>query len=254
MTIRRARGVAPISLGALIAGLALAAAAPAALGVRPSAEGPKLPPGTLRGPAHRLNQYPTISIATAAQRRAAMQLRAEMWIAAREWRDPRDAAAVGFQTTRPRRRDGNRRVLWLHSENRDFRNDGVYLDPRRPETIVYADVPGRPLVLIGVMFSMPRRIHGPTPGGPITRWHTHQVCVRGERRGLTPRPDGSCPPGTSRRQGSEMLHAWFTNDLRSAFAIHAPEPELCLAGLLPSSHCRRAGLRCVLPAPNARQP
>jgi hypothetical protein len=38
---------------------------------------------------------------------------------------------------------------------------------------------------------------------------------------------------------SEMLHVWFTRDLRSAFAIRAPEPELCTAGLLPHSYCKR---------------
>ena len=38
-----------------------------------------------------------------------------------------------------------------------------------------------------------------------------------------------------------MLHLWFTRDLRSAFAIHAPEPELCVAGLLPPGRCTHAG-------------
>jgi hypothetical protein len=34
-----------------------------------------------------------------------------------------------------------------------------------------------------------------------------------------------------------MLHVWFTGDLRSAFAIRAPAPELCAAGYLPRSRC-----------------
>jgi hypothetical protein len=38
-----------------------------------------------------------------------------------------------------------------------------------------------------------------------------------------------------------MMHIWFTRDLRSAFAIHAPEPELCAAALLPSAYCLHAG-------------
>ena len=37
------------------------------------------------------------------------------------------------------------------------------------------------------------------------------------------------------------MHIWFTGDLRSAFAIHAPVPELCVAGLLPHEHCRHHG-------------
>ena len=34
-----------------------------------------------------------------------------------------------------------------------------------------------------------------------------------------------------------MMHVWFTRDLRSAFAIHAPWPELCAARLLPAKTC-----------------
>ena len=75
---------------------------------------------------------------------------------------------------------------------------------------------------------------GPTPAGPILRWHSHVVCKQGNRRGLKPPASGRCPPGARLTQGtSEMLHVWFTRDLRSAFAIRAPEPELCAAGLLP---------------------
>jgi hypothetical protein len=90
------------------------------------------------------------------------------------------------------------------------------------------------------MIRMPRGVRGPTPGGPITRWHSHVICVTGVQRGLSPRGDGSCPQGWVRRQGSEMMHVWFTRDLRSAFAIHAPGPELCAANLLPAATCRDA--------------
>jgi hypothetical protein len=34
-----------------------------------------------------------------------------------------------------------------------------------------------------------------------------------------------------------MMHAWFTFDLRSAFAIHAPVHDLCVAGKLPADRC-----------------
>jgi hypothetical protein len=225
------------------------ACADAALGER----GPKLPPETLRGPAYQLDQYPTLSLATPEQRAAAVRLWRDMRAAAEEWRDPARAGAAGFDTRRARRPPGDTSVGFLHAEHRGWRGDGAQLDPSRPETLVYATVPGRPLVLIGVMFSMPRGEPGPTPGGPITRWHTHRVCAAGAKRGLAPLPDGSCPPGTAARQGSEMLHVWFTRDLRSGFAIHAPEPELCDAGLLPADHCGRRGLVCKLPAARPRR-
>ncbi len=204
---------------------------------------PTLPPETLRGPAYDLEQYATPSLATPAQLVAATRFWAELKRAAARWRDPRAAARAGFNTHPARRPPA--RVGYLHAEHRRYSHDGRFLDPRRPETLVYANVPGRKLVLIGVMFSMPRGKHGPTPGGPITRWHFHRVCADGDRRGLTPRPDGSCPPGSRRRPGSEMMHVWFTGDLRSRFAIHAPEPELCRAGLLPAATCYQ--LLCDVP-------
>ena len=127
--------------------------------------------------------------------------------------------------------------MWFHAEHRRWSHDESYLNPRRPEVIIYADVPAKPLVLVGVMFSMPRGLRGPTPGGPITRWHWHRVCAKGDKRGLTPRADGSCPAGATMRNGSEMMHVWFTYDLRSGYAIHAPEHDLCVARKIPRDRC-----------------
>ena len=119
--------------------------------------------------------------------------------------------------------------------------DKRILDPRRPASLIDETEPGRRPRLVGVMFSVPRRVLGPTPGGALTRWHSHIVCVRGTKRGRTSRPDGSCPSGASKSRGSEMLYIWFTHDLRSVFAVHAPVPELCRDGLLTKKACR-AGL------------
>jgi hypothetical protein len=191
----------------------------------------RLPAGAVRGPEDRLRQYPVLSAASPAQRAAAKRLRRQMQAAARRWPNPRAASAAGFRIRRVLR-NGDPAGLYLHAEHRGNSDDAVYLRPRRPEALIYANVPGRPLRLIGLMFSVPRGVRGRTPGGPITRWHTHRVCVRGRQRGLAPRRDGSCPPGSLARQGSEMLHFWLTRDLRSAFAIHAPAPELCRDRLL----------------------
>jgi hypothetical protein len=199
--------------------------------------GGKLPPDSVRGLAHRLDQYPTVSQATPAERAAARKLLAHLRSAARPWRDPDVAARRGFATKRPYRALGDTRVMWFHAEHRRWSNDGVHFAPRLPEVIIYADVPGRPLVLVGVMFSMPRGLRGRTPGGPITRWHWHRVCAKGEKRGLTPGIDGRCPRGARLRNGSEMMHVWFTHDLRSAFAIHAPVHDLCVARKLPPDRC-----------------
>jgi hypothetical protein len=202
-------------------------------------QAPKLPPGALRGPANRLQQYPTVSLATPAQREAAVRILVETSNAVRKYRDSRAAAAAGYDVREARRRPGDRSVGWLHAEHRGFSNDRSYLDPQHPEVLIYANPPDhRPLRLVGVMFSVHRGVKGPTPGGPVTRWHNHRVCVQADKRGLAPQPDGSCPKGSVARQGSEMMHLWFTHDLRGAYAIHAPVPELCHAGRLERRDCR----------------
>jgi hypothetical protein len=202
--------------------------------------GPLLPPATTHGLAMRLRQYPDLALATPAQRMAATRLLVKLRATALRLQDPARARAAGFDVRRPHRRPGETRVMWFHSENRAWHSDHRYLDPQHPDTLIFADIPNRPLALVGVMISMPRGMRGPTPGGPITRWHSHVVCVRAGLRGLAPRGDGSCPAGARLVQGSEMLHIWFTPDLRSAFAIHAPGPELCSSRVLPASVCRDA--------------
>jgi hypothetical protein len=200
----------------------------------------KLPPETLRGPIDRLRQYPVLSLATPEQQAAAEALWATTRAATSVWQDPRAARRAGFRVHRAARKSGDVSPHWLHAEHHRWSNDNVFVDPNRPEVIIYANVPHKPLVLIGVMYGMKPGMRGPTPGGPIMRWHTHWICARGHKRGRSPLPDGTCPPGTHGRQArNEMLHVWFTHDLRSAFAVNPPQPELCVARLLPADYCRR---------------
>ena len=140
------------------------------------------------------------------------------------------AAAHGFDTDLARRAPGDLSVGYLHAEHRWNSADRHVLDPTRPESLIYATEPGRRPRLIGAMFSVARGVLGPTPAGPIARWHAHLVCRQGDKRGLAPPTNGTCPAGSGLRQGSEMLHVWFTADLRSAFAVHAPVPELVAMG------------------------
>jgi hypothetical protein len=204
----------------------------------------KLPPETLRGPIERLRQYPALSLATPEERTAAETLWATTRAATSVWADPRAARRSGFRVHRASRKAGDVSPHWLHAEHHRWSNDDRFLDPEHPEVIIYANAPHKPLVLIGVMYGMKPGMHGPALGGPITRWHTHVICARGHKRGFAPRPDGSCPAGTRLRQArNEMLHVWFTHDLRSAFAVNPPQPELCIARLLPADYCRRHKFR-----------
>jgi len=199
-----------------------------------------LPAGTRHGLALHLRQYPDLALATPSQRRAAERLLASARAATLRWRDLEAADRMGFATHLARRTAGDVSIGYLHAENRRNSADRHDLDPRRPESLIYATQPGRKPVLIGVMFSVARGVRGPTPAGPIARWHSHLVCGNARKRGLSPPPNG-CPAGTRLTQGSEMLHLWFTSDLRSAFAIHAPVPELCRDRVLTPAACRAGG-------------
>jgi hypothetical protein len=196
-----------------------------------------LAPGVRHGLAAHLQQYPDLSLATAAQKQAARRLLERARVASERWRNVRAAKASGFNTHLAKRAPGDDSIGYLHAEHRRFSADRHILDVKRPESLIYATQPGHRPVLIGVMFSVPRGVRGPTPAGPIDRWHSHVVCMKGHKRGLAP-VDGRCREGSRLTQGSEMLHLWFTRDLRSAFAVHAPVVELCRDGLLTPQACR----------------
>jgi hypothetical protein len=206
----------------------------------------KLPATARHGLIGHLRQYPVVSLATPRERARARRVLAQLVSAAERgnWRDLRAAARAGYGARTAVRKPGDRTVHYFHSERHQEPRSRVLLNPRRPKALIYANAPGQPLVLVGAMWSMRDGERGPTPGGPITRWHSHVVCAEGSRRGVKPLPGGRCAPGARLIQGrSEMLHVWFTGELRSAFAIRAPEPELCAAGLLPRGYCQRLAKR-----------
>jgi len=222
--------------------VAISASAPGVLcTLKPGQE--TLPPETRHGLAHHLQQYPDVPLATERQRLAAERLLARAEAATLRWRDVKAAAAAGFDTRLAKRAPGDDAVGYLHAEHRRNSADRRNFDPSRPESLIYATEPGLKPVLVGVMFSVRRGVLGPTPAGAIARWHSHIVCTRGHKRGLATLPSGACPRGSTLTQGSEMLHLWFTTDLRSAFAVHAPVPELCRDGLLTPQACRSGANR-----------
>ena len=163
-------------------------------------------PVALRGQAHRLPEYASPLLATTGDRAAAARLFAEVVAAARVWRTPADASAVGYDTRQAQRRSGDTSVHYLHAEHEGYATDPRQLDPHRPKALIYANAPGHSLVLVGVMFSVQRGVHGPDPGGPITRWHWHKVCANGQQRGLKPRADGSSPRPPAARGATEKRY------------------------------------------------
>jgi hypothetical protein len=202
----------------------------------------KLAPTSRHGLVGHLLQYPAVGLATPTERARAQRVLAQLLSAAQNgnWSELRAVRRAGYRTRTAVRKAGDRSVHYFHAE-RAPEPGRPMLDARRPKALIYANTPGRPLVLVGAMWSTRDGVRGPTPAGPILRWHSHMICLaEGTRRGLKPPANGKCSRGSRLVQGRrEMLHVWFTRGLRSAFAIRAPEPELCAGGLLPRGYCRR---------------
>ena len=108
----------------------------------------------------------------------------------------------------------------VHMDNKAYKNDGRVLDPQRPETLVYAIEGGR-ATLLGVVYVMERAgPPGPEPGGPITRWHAHNICLTALPPGFgIVTPFGSCPALSVNVTTPEMMHVWVVDNPR------APSPE-----------------------------
>lgn len=250
MSALRRETAAKVARAVLVAAIALPGAAASASPAAPPALVCKLPRGTagLLPPTARhgiighLRQYPAVALATRSQRASAQRVLDQLVAAADagNWRNVRAAARAGYRTrTRPRK-PGDERIFFFHAEREEEPRGRSIFDFTRPKALIYANAPGRVLVLVGAMWSTRDGEVGPTPAGPILRWHSHVVCKQGRKRGLKPPASGICPPGSRLTQGaSEMLHVWFTKDLRGAFAISAPRPELCRDGYLPRDSCRR---------------
>ncbi len=235
--------VAAVASALLVAaGEARPASPPALVCKLPRDSNQMLPPTARHGLIGHLSQYPAVSLATPLQRNRARRVLSRLVAAAERgrWQEVRAASHAGYDTRSRPRKSGDTSVFFFHAERHEEPREGSIFDFTRPKALIYANAPGRPLVLVGAMWSTRDGEVGPTPAGPILRWHSHVVCKQGRKRGLKPLAGGICPPGARLRQGaSEMLHVWFTRDLRSAFAISAPKPELCRAGMLPRGLCKR---------------
>jgi hypothetical protein len=241
MIARRTACAVALAAGLLAAvGEASSAVPPALVCKLPRESTRTLPPTARHGLINHLRQYPTVELATPRERARARFVLTGLVAAAKHgrWADVRAAERAGYDTRTRDREPGDRRVFFFHAERREAARGRSIFDFTRPKALIYANAPGRPLVLVGAMWSTRDGEVGPTPAGPLIRWHSHVVCKQGEKRGLKPLAGGKCPAGARLRQGaSEMLHVWFTAELRSAFAISAPRPELCKARLLPRAGC-----------------
>lgn len=140
---------------------------------------------------------------TPAQELAAEHLLEETIAALARYADPAVAAADGYDVEGIHGTD-------YHADNPKLRNDGLILEPTKPETLVYAMGADGP-VLLGAMFQTDEIGEpGPEIGGSLTPWHAHgNICFT--VIGLVGVTDafGQCPMGTlSIPHSNEMMHVW----------------------------------------------
>jgi hypothetical protein len=162
--------------------------------------------GVIMRPA--TSEHPTL-----AQQRAAAELAEATRVATRRYVTLDAALAAGYAL--PKVRTG----ADVHVENKAFATDGRVLDPQRPEMLVYV-IGGGKATLLGVVFVMPRAgMPGPEPGGPITRWHAHNICLTALPPGFgIVSPFGSCPALSIALTSPEMMHLWVVDNPAGAFA------------------------------------
>jgi hypothetical protein len=124
-----------------------------------------------------------------------------------------DALAAGYVL--PARATG----MDVHVENPAYKKDGRALDPEHPETLVYA-IDGGKATLLGAMYLMETAgVPAPQPGGPLTRWHAHNLCLTPLPPGFgIVSPFGSCPVLSLNLTSPEMMHVWIVDPPNGSFA------------------------------------
>jgi hypothetical protein len=124
----------------------------------------------------------------------------EVRAATTQYADYGAAVADGYRE--PKRAGGT------HYGNPAYHRDGFVLEASKPETLIYLTRADGSKLLVGVMFSVGKGQHGPTPCGNATYWHTHTTCWSGDEE-VSEIEEGVCPGGTVPRISGEMMHVWF---------------------------------------------
>ena len=140
-----------------------------------------------------------------AQQAEADQLWAATAAFTDRYRDLSVAAADGYRVDGVAGND-------FHAGNPEYQNDGLMLDPTRPENLIYGMGPNGP-VLLGVMFETEGlRSDPPLTGGAALDWHRHeQVCFALTPSGLAGLVDpfGNCAAGSlAIPTTNSMMHVW----------------------------------------------
>lgn len=151
---------------------------------------------------------------TAEDQQAATELAAATSQATARYTDLNTALAAGYRAPL-----GGLHGTDVHLEHAAFKKDGRTLDPQRPEMLVYAVEDGRATLLGAVYVMDDAGRPGPMPGGSITRWHAHNLCLTALPPGIgIVTPFGGCPPFSVAVASPEMMHVWVVDNPGGPFA------------------------------------
>ena len=206
----------------------------------------KLPATARRGFIDHLLQYPDVRLATPAERggHEASSSSSRRRRHGKVGAAPPRAERAGFDTrTAPGSPATHPSTTSTRSGIRS-RGAASILDVTRPKALIYANAPGRPLVLVGAMWSTRDGERGPTPAGPIMRWHSHVVCKAGKQA----RPQASCgrhlPARFASHAGHErdaarLVHARSAERVRDSCPGARAVPRRLASRAATASACRR---------------
>ena len=137
-----------------------------------------------------------------------------------QWADPAVAEAAGFHSILDGGTGHEHYIQW------DWINDDVWLDPDRPESLVYEPQPDGSKRLVSAMFMLPDSLpldEVPDWGGALMQWHVHgDLCFTDDP--VAPRVAGTrvvgqpCAAPLVDRGTAPMIHVWITPNECGPFA------------------------------------
>lgn len=167
-----------------------------------------------------------------AQEKSAQNLVDTSWKYAKRFRSLAAAKRAGYRPLTP---TGQAVVHYINpAYYRAMLQGGAILNPKEPQSLVYANTPKGAVLVADMYITSPRGGQTPQPGGCLTQWHVHtNLCFErghGVVAELGP-AHPTCPPGSRNRVTQPMLHVWFVPvpggptaiDASNAQVVHAAE-------------------------------
>jgi hypothetical protein len=129
-----------------------------------------------------------------------------------QWSDPATAEAAGFRSIGDGLTGHEHYIQW------DWINDDIWLDPNRPESLVFEPQPDGSKKLVSAMYMLPRSTaleDVPDWGGALMQWHIHDdLCFTDDPNApqvaSVTSVGGTCPAPLVKFDPSPMIHVWIT--------------------------------------------